>query len=177
MSEHSTFSTCTYVDKNISRTVGSSSKLFAWFILHTFNNNRLTVGLYHFVIVLSLFEHLSEGNWRWDLSMCTVTSYQSNKKKEAVDFFLCYWQTFAATSCYSIRPYRQVSFNKRKRLKSIHIYRSVPRQLSSLHNYFLAAVAIHARTICVYVHNSYVRSSMPQLLEERERSNETTLNC
>jgi hypothetical protein len=126
MSEHSIFSTyaCVCVDKHVSCTVGSSSKLFAWFILHTLNNNRLTVGLYHFIIFFSLFEYLSEWNQRWDLSLCIVTSYQSNERKKRSPF-ICQCQTFAATSCYSIQPYRQVSFNKRKRLKSIRTYLSL----------------------------------------------------
>jgi hypothetical protein len=66
------------------------------------------------------------------------------------------------------------SINEKDLSQYVHISRYFPRQLFSLHNYFLA---IDVRTICVYVHNSYARSSMPQLLEERERSNETTLNC
>lgn len=92
--------------------------------------------------------------------MCTVTSDQSNKR-EAVDFFSVILKRFAATSCYSIRPYRQVPLNERKKSLSQYIdiyhHHRRSRQLFflSLHNYFLAKRA---------------RSSMPQLLEERRTS-------
>ena len=49
----------------------------------------------------------------------------------------------------------------------VRIDRSVPRQLSSLHNYFLAAVATFARTICVHGQNFYAAQVCLNYLRKR----------
>ena len=120
-----------WVDKHLSRTVGSSSKLFAWFIPPSL---AFTIGqqlawltslfsFFAFFFRLFIIVKTKAGcaiandcsiaiKWRWG----------------AADFlpffpFRC-WKTFAASSCYSTRPYRQVPLNDRKRVKSIRTYRS-----------------------------------------------------
>ena len=114
-----------WVDTHLSRTVGSSSKLFAWFIPPPLDHNRPTVGLAHFIIV-RLLSTIYHGENKGGMCHRERWLHRNQIKTRAGWFFPSrYGKTFAATSCYSTQPYRQVPFNDRKRVKSIHTYRSV----------------------------------------------------
>jgi hypothetical protein len=74
------------IDKYISCTVGSSSKLFAWFILYTLTNNTLTVGLYHLIIFFSSLPDLSGGEIEGGIHHCIPLHHinQIKRKKRLI---------------------------------------------------------------------------------------------
>ncbi len=78
------------INKYVSRTVGCSSKLFAWFISYTLNKNTLTVGLGHLINFL-----LYQGEIEGGIHHC-IPLHHINQIKERSGWFFCYCQTFAA---------------------------------------------------------------------------------
>ena len=87
--------------------------------------------------ITSFFFLVYQANIQGGIYHCVLLHQINQIKEKRLIFFPVILKCFAATSCYSIRPYRQVSLNERK-IKSLSQYidiyhhRRRSRQLSSL---------------------------------------------